>query len=68
MRTDIIKMYRLEMWSKDMEGSITPVLSTLYDWMRKLEIGGGLIAGDTSVPKDNPSLEIFALEKSGRVN
>ena len=29
---------------KYVEGSITPLLSILYDLMRKIEIGGGIIS------------------------
>ena len=56
MREEMIKKDRLEMWAKDMEGGINPFLPILDDWMRKLEIGGGIIVGKPSVPNDNPSL------------
>ena len=50
-----------------MEGGITPVISILYDQLRKLEIGGGIIAGESSLPNDTPSMEIISLEKKWEV-
>ena len=38
----MIKTDQLEIWAKDMEGAITPVLSIIYKRVRKLEMGGGL--------------------------
>ena len=35
-----------------MEGAVTPVLSIIYDRMRNLEIGGGIIEGVQLVPND----------------
>ena len=45
LRTEMIKTDWLEMWDQDMEGATTPFLSILDNWMRKLEIGGGIMAG-----------------------
>ena len=42
MRSEIVKSYRLELWSKDMEGSVTPVLTIYDERMIKLGIGGGV--------------------------
>ena len=47
-----------------MEGAITLVLYIIDDRMRKLEIGGGMMAGGSSVTNDTPSPEIIALEKN----
>ena len=46
-----------------MEGDITPVLSILDDWMRKIEIGGWIIAGVPYVLNDTPYPEIIDMEK-----
>ena len=60
----MINTERLEILGKDMEGGINPILSKIYYRMRKLEIGWGIIAGNPYIPKDNPSLEIIALENN----
>ena len=52
----IFKTDRLELWEKYMEGAITPIIYMLYDHMRKLEMGGGVIEGVQSVPNDTPYL------------
>ena len=63
MREEMIKTDCLEMWGKDMEGGITTVLSILDYRMRKLELGRGMMAGDSSVKNETPSPEIVYLEK-----
>ena len=55
IRAEIIKIYRLDMWEKYMEGEITLVLYILDDWMRKILIGGGIISGVTYFPNDTTS-------------
>ena len=45
MRAEMIKTDRLEMWEKYMERAITMVLSILENRMRKIEIGGEMMAG-----------------------
>ena len=60
MRAEIVKSYRLELWSKYMEGSVTPVLTISDERMRKLGIGGGVT---NNIEKGTPYPEIIALEK-----
>ena len=55
MRAEMIKTDRLEMWEKYMERAITMVLSILENRMRKIEIGGEMMAGLSYVTNDNPS-------------
>ena len=59
---ETIKTYWLYIWGEYMEGDITPVLSILDDWMRKIEIGGGIIAGVPYVLNDTPYPEIIDME------
>ena len=63
MRVEMIKTDQIEIWTKDMEGAITTVLSILYDRMRKLEIGGGIMAGGLSIKNDTSSPKNISLEK-----
>ena len=60
----MIKTDHLEMCAKYMEGAITPVLSTIDDRMRKLELGGGIMAGGSSITDDTPYTEFISLEKN----
>ena len=55
MRSEMIKTDSLDIWSKDMEGAITPVLSIFYGRMRKLELVGLMMAGVSSVTNETPS-------------
>ena len=62
----MIKNNRLEMWAKYMEKGITPVLSILDDRMRKLELGGGTVAGVSSIKNETPSSKLFPWRRIGR--
>ena len=55
MWSEMVKTYRLELWEKDTEGAITPVLYILYGWVMKLDIRGGIIAGVKLVTNNTPS-------------
>ena len=55
MWAEMFKTDRLEIWEKDMEGAITPVLYILDDQMRKLVIGVSIIEGVQSFPNYTPS-------------
>ena len=61
MQAEMVKTDGLELWSEDMEGVITPVLTIFYERMRKLEIGGGVTnnrENENHCPRKYPGGEI----------
>ena len=65
MRSDMVKSDSLELWSKDMEVAITPVLTILDEHMRNLDIRGGVT---NNIENSIPYPEIIALENKWEGN